>query len=195
MFYDLEGLNSITYSIMSIVPLLWALRREKYALTLYESNSHIIKDFYEDIDVMPVLEDLISMMFCTTTEMEKRYCSGFTSMTWGGTVPGKSLRWAYDEITDINDRSDRIVFIFSDFVLTQPGEDNQQNIENYQIIEKMLDHGVRICACVSPLANKSIFRPYTRQCLNEMNRLGVYMADTYRPSAFLDQASEFISHV
>jgi hypothetical protein len=195
MFYDLEGLNSITYSIMSIVPLLWALRREKYALTLYESNSHIIKDFYEDIDVMPVLEDLISMMFCTTTEMEKRYCSGFTSMTWGGTVPGKSLKWAYDEITDINDRSDRIVFIFSDFVLTQPGEDNQQNIENYQIIEKMLDHGVRICACVSPLANKSIFRPYTRQCLNEMNRLGVYMADTYRPSAFLDQASEFISHV
>ena len=195
MFYDLEGLNSITYSVMSIVPLLWALRREKYALTLYESNSHIVKDFYEEIDVMPVLEDLISMMFCTTTEMEKRYCSGFTSMTWGGTVPGKSLKWAYDEITDINDRSDRMVFIFSDFVLTQPGEENDQNTENYQVIERMLDQGVRVCACVSPLARKSIFRPYTKKSLIEMEKLGVYMADTYRPSAFLDQANEFISEV
>ena len=195
MFYDLEGLNSITYSIMSIVPLLWGLRREKYALTLYESNSHIVKDFYEEIDVMPVLDDLISMMFCTTTEMEKRYCSGFTSMTWGGTVPGKSLKWAYDEITDINDRSDRLVFIFSDFVLTQPGEENPQNTENIQVLERMIDQGVRVCACVSPLAHKSIFRPYTRRSIDDMAKLGIYMADTYRPSFFLDQVNEFISQV
>ncbi len=193
MFYDLEGLNSITYSIMSMVPLIWGLRREKYALTLYESNSHIVKDFYEEVDMMPIAEDLISMMFCTTTEMEKRYCQGFTSMTWGGTVPGKSLKWAYDEITSINDRSDRLVFIFSDFVLTQPGENTQQNSENYEILQKMIDQGVRVCACVSPLARKSIFRPYTKQSLAEMEKLGIFMADTYRPSNFLDQANEFIS--
>ena len=193
MFYDLEGLNSITYSVMSIVPLLYALRREKYALTLYESNSHIIKDFYEEIDVIPVLDDLISMMFCTTTEMEKRYCNGFTSMTWGGTVPGKSLKWAFDEITDINDRSDRMVFIFSDFVLTQPGEETPEKTENYQILERMMDQGVRVCACVSPLAHKSIFKPYTKRSLEDMEKLGIFIADTYRPSSFLDQANEFIS--
>ncbi|MCB2173107.1 hypothetical protein KQH65_10250 [archaeon] len=193
MFYDLEGLNSITYSVMSMVPLIWGLRREKYALTLYESNSHIIKDFYEEVDMLPIAEDLISMMFCTTTEMEKRYTHGFTSMTWGGTVPGKSLKWAYDEITSINDRSDRMVFIFSDFVLTQPGENTEQNSENYEILQKMLDQGVRVCACVSPLARKSIFRPYTKQSLAEMEQLGIFMANTYRPSDFLDQANEFIS--
>ena len=193
MFYDLEGLNSITYSVMSMVPLIWGLRREKYALTLYESNSHIVKDFYEEVDMMPIAEDLISMMFCSTTEMEKRYCHGFTSMTWGGTVPGKSLQWAYDEITSINDRSDRMVFIFSDFVLTQPGENTPQNTENYEILQKMMDQGVRVCACVSPLARKSIFRPYTKQSLADMDKLGIFMADTYRPSNFLEQANEFIS--
>lgn len=193
MFYDLEGLNSITYSVMSMVPLLWGLRRERYALTLYESNSHIVKDFYDEINIMPVLEDLISMMFCTTTEMEKKYCGGFTNMTWGGTVPGKSLKWAYDEITSINDRSDRMVFIFSDFVLNQPGEETPQNNENYQILEKMMNQGVRVCACVSPLAKKSIFKPYTNRSLTDMKKLGIHMADTYRPSKFLEQATEFIN--
>ncbi len=193
MFYDLEGLNSITYSVMSMVPLLWGLRRERYALTLYESNSHIVKDFYDEINIMPVLEDLISMMFCTTTEMEKKYCGGFTNMTWGGTVPGKSLKWAYDEITSINDRSDRMVFIFSDFVLNQPGEETPQNTENYQILEKMMNQGVRVCACVSPLAKKSIFKPYTNRSLRDMKKLGIHMADTYRPSKFLEQATEFIN--
>lgn len=193
MFYDLEGLNSITYSVTSMVPLLWGLRRERYALTLYESNSHIVKDFYDEINIMPVLEDLISMMFCTTTEMEKKYCGGFTNMTWGGTVPDKSLKWAYDEITSINDRSDRMVFIFSDFVLNQPGEETPQNTENYQILEKMMNQGVSVCACVSPLAKKSIFKPYTNRSLSDMKKLGIHMTDTYRPSKFLKQATEFIN--
>ena len=114
-------------------------------------------------------------------------------MTWGGTVPDKSLKWAYDEITDINDRSDRMVFIFSDFVLTQPGEETEEKTENYQILERMLDHGVRVCACVSPLAHKSIFKPYTKRSISDMEKLGIFMADTYRPSTFLDQANEFIS--
>lgn len=194
MFYDLEGLNSITYSVMSMVPLMYGLRHEKYSLILYESNSHIVKDFYEEIDVMPILDDIISMMFCTTTEMEKKYCHGFTNMTWGGTVPGKSLKWAYDEITNINDRSDRIVFIFSDFVLAQPGEQSDQNIENYQILENMINQGVRVCACISPLVKKSIFRPYTKQSLSDMEKLGINMINTYSPSKFLDEANEFISN-
>jgi len=30
-FYDLEGINSISYSIMSMIPLLWGLRNEKFS--------------------------------------------------------------------------------------------------------------------------------------------------------------------
>ncbi len=192
MFYDLEGINSICYSVLSMVPLMWGLRREKYGLCLYESNSHIVKDLYEEINIMPALEDLISMVTMTTTEMEKRFSGGLSKMTWGGTVPGKSLQWAYEQITDISDRSDRLVFIFSDFVLTQPGELTEENEQNYHIIERMVDLGVRVCACVSPLAHKSIFRPYTHESLNKMKKLGIRQVDTYKPSSFLEEAQSFI---
>ena len=193
MFYDLEGINSISYSIMSLVPLLWGLRREKFSLCLYESNTHIVKDFYEEVNVIPILEDLVSMMFLTTTEMEKRYSRGLNSMTWGGTLPGQSLQWAYDEITDISDRGDRMVFIFSDFVLTQPGEETQESKDNYKILQRMTDMGARVCACVSPLAHKSIFKPYTQRSLEEMKELGITMIETYKPSKFLEDVQKFIS--
>jgi len=192
MFYDLEGVNSISYSVISMVPLMWGLRREKYGLCLYESNSHIVKDLYEEINVTPVLEELISMVTMTTTEIEKRFSGGLSKATWGGTVPGKSLQWAHDEITDIGDRSDRIVFIFSDFVLTQPGELTEENEQNYHILEKMVDAGVRVCACVSPLAHKSIFRPYTKESLKRMKDIGIRQLETYKPSVFLDEAQGFI---
>jgi hypothetical protein len=192
MFYDLEGINSISYSVLSMVPLIWGLRREKYGLCLYESNSHVIKDFFEEANLNNVMEDLITMVTMTTTEMERKFSGGFTSMTWGGTVPGKSLQWAYDEITDISERSDRIVFIFSDFVLTQPGEATEQNTQNYHVLERMTELGVRVCACVSPLARKSIFRPYTKESFEQLKRIGVKMIDTYKPSKFLDEVHEFI---
>ena len=192
MFYDLEGVNSISYSVISMVPLMWGLRREKYGLCLYESNSHIVKDLYEEINVTPVLEELISMVTMTTTEIEKRFSGGLSKATWGGTVPGKSLQWAHDEITDIGDRSYRIVFIFSDFVLTQPGELTEENEQNYHILEKMVDAGVRVCACVSPLAHKSIFRPYTKESLKRMKDIGIRQLETYKPSVFLDEAQGFI---
>ena len=192
MFYDLEGINSISYSVLSMVPLMWGLRREKYGLCLYESNSHVVKDLYEEINIMPALEDLVNMVTMTTTEMEKRFSGGLSKRTWGGTVPGKSLQWAYDQITEISDRSDRIVFIFSDFVLTQPGEVTEENLQNYYILERMVDLGVRVCACVSPLAHKSIFRPYTNESLKKMKQIGIHQMDTYRPSVFLYEAQNFI---
>lgn len=192
MFYDLEGINSISYSVLSLVPLMWGLRREKHGLCLYESNSHIVKDLYEEINIMPALEDLIGMVTMTTTEMEKRFSGGLSKMTWGGTVPGKSLQWAYDQITDISDRSDRLVFIFSDFVLTQPGEMTEENEQNYYILERMVNLGVRVCACVSPLAQKSIFRPYTSESLHRLKKIGIRRVDTYKPSSFLEEAQSFI---
>ena len=195
MFYDLEGINSISYSVLSLVPLMWGLRREKHGLCLYESNSHIIKDLYEEINIMPALEDLIGMVTMTTTEMEKRFSGGLSKMTWGGTVPGKSLQWAYEEITDISDRSDRLVFIFSDFVLTQPGEMTEENEQNYYILERMVDLGVRVCACVSPLAHKSIFRPYTSESLHRLKKIGIRRVDTYKPSSFLEEAQSFIEEL
>jgi hypothetical protein len=192
MFYDLEGINSINYSILSLVPLMWGLKREKWGLTLYESNSHIIKDLYDDYNMEPILEDLVLMVTSTTTEMERKFSGGKGRSTWGGTVPGKSLQWAFEEITEINDRSDRIVFIFSDFVLSEPGQETQETLENYKILERMIDMGVRICACISPLAHKSLFRTYTKGTIDKLKKMGIFMVDTYSPTKFLDEAQKFI---
>jgi hypothetical protein len=192
MFYDLEGINSINYSILSLVPLMWGLKREKWGLTLYESNSHIIKDLYDDYNMEPILEDLVLMVTSTTTEMERKFSGGKGTSTWGGTVPGKSLQWAFEQITDINDRSDRIVFIFSDFVLSEPGQETQETIENYRILERMIDMGVRVCACISPLAHKSLFKTYTKGTIDKLKKMGIFMADTYSPTKFLDEAQKFI---
>ncbi len=85
-----------------------------------------------------------------------------------------------------------MVFIFSDFVLTQPGEETKESRENYRILQRMTDMGVRVCACVSPLAHKSIFKPYTQRSITEMRKLGITLIDTYKPSDFLEEVQKFM---
>jgi hypothetical protein len=195
MFYDYEGINSINYSILSMIPLMWGLRKEKWGLTLFESNSHIIKDLYDDYNMEPILEDLILMITNTTTEMEKKFSGGKSSSNWGGTVPGKSIKWAFDQITDVNDRSDRMLFIFSDFVLSEPGKVTNEILENYRILERMKNLGVSICACVSPLAYKSLFHSYSKLTLEKLEQMEIFLANTYSPHNFLEQAQKFIDNI
>jgi len=192
MFYDLEGINSINYSVMSLAPLIWALRRESYGLVLYESNSHVVKDVMEDADTEGIIEELIYMITYNTTEMERRFGRTTGSLTWGGTVPQKSLSWAYDQLVDLNERSERLCFMFSDFVLSDPGTETEDSLRNYATIEKMIDQEIRVMACVSPLAEKEIFKPYTEQAINNLRKIGCFIAYTSTPSEFIDEAQKFI---
>ena len=195
MFYDYEGINSINYSVLSLVPLMWGLRRDKYGLILYESNSHIIKELTDERDIEPILEELIGMITSTTTEMEKRFKSTTDSATWGGTVPNKSLQWAYDQLTEASDRSEKICFIFSDFVLTEPVKETTESLQNYALIEKMKNDGVHVLACVSPLAYKDIFRPYTISAIEKLRKIRCSIAETYRSSTFLEMTHAFINEI
>jgi len=195
MFYDYEGINSINYSVLSLIPLMWGLRRDKYGLILYESNSHIIKELTDEKDIEPILEELIGMITSTTTEMEKRFKGTTDSATWGGTVPNKSLQWAYDQLTEASDRSEKICFIFSDFVLTEPGKETTESLQNYALIEKMKNDGVHVLACISPLAYKDIFRPYTISAIEKLRKIGCPIAETYRPSTFLEMTHAFIDEM
>ena len=195
MFYDLEGINSVNYSILSLIPLMWGLRNDKWGLILYESNSHVIKDLSDEMDLEPVLEQLLDMITMTTTQMEFRFRGTMDGSTWGGTVPNKSIQWAYDQLTEASERSDRICFYFSDFVLTDPGKDNDENKQNYEVIRRMLDDGIRVFAGISPLANKEIFRPYTASSIDRLRKIGVPMAETYFPSQFLERAQTFLDEI
>jgi hypothetical protein len=195
MFYDYEGMNSINYSILSLVPLMWGLRRDKYGLILYESNSHVMKELTDERDIEPILEELIEMITSTTTEMEKRFKGTADSSTWGGTVPNKSLQWGYDQLIESGDRSEKICFIFSDFVLTEPGKETPESLKNYALVEKMINEGIHVLACVSPLAYRDIFRPYAISSINKLRNIGCPIAETYRPSNFLEMIQLFIDEL
>jgi hypothetical protein len=147
------------------------------------------------MDLEPVLEQLLDMITMTTTQMEFRFRGTVDGSTWGGTVPNKSIQWAYDQLIDVSERSDRICFYFSDFVLTDPSKDSDENKHNYEVIQKMLNDGIRVFAGVSPLAHKEIFRPYTASAINRLMKIGVPMGDTYIPSQFLEKAHAFLDEV
>jgi hypothetical protein len=195
MFYDFEGINSINYSILSLIPLMWGLRNDKWGLILYESNSHIIKDLTDEKDLELILENLISMITATTTQMEYKFRGTMDGSTWGGTVPNKSLKWAHEELSQASEKSDRICFIFSDFVLSDPGRIDSETRENYKTIESIVDEGIRVLAGISPLAHREIFRPYTSTAIDSLSKIGVPMIETYYPSEFLDRVHSFLNEV
>lgn len=192
MFYDLEGLNSIHYSLLSLIPLMWALRRERYGLVLFESNSHILKNLFEDRDAEQLIEILISLVISTTSEVERDFGRTKDSQFWGGTVPNKSLSWALEQLEGIRDRSERVCFFFSDLALEEPGTDEPEKLENYEIIEKMVKMGVRVIVCVSPLAHSDLFAPYTEPVLSRIRKTGCEILETKRPSQFLEDVQSLL---
>ena len=193
MFYELDGLTSIHYSVLSLVPLLWSLRKESFGLIMYESNSHVQKSIREDRDVDDIVDDLLVLITSTTAEVEKSIRGTRGTRTWGGTVPTTSLRWAMRQLEESDARTDRICFYFSDFVLQDPGD--KPHVENYEIIGRMVEQGIRVVACVSPLANGKIFSPYTRETLVRVEAAGAEVIETSTPSDFLEGLQVFLEKI
>jgi len=187
MFYELEGLNSIQYSILSLIPLMWALRHERYGLVLFESNGHVLKEIFEYKDEMQLIDTLLTLVTSTTTELEKNIGGTKSSQYWGGTVPNTSLKWGFEKLDEIRDRSEKICFFFSDFALEEPGTEQPDKLENYGIMEEMVKRGIHVVACVSPLAYSELFTIYTEPVLSRVKKLGCYMVNTNRPSDFLEE--------
>ncbi|MGD2142508.1 MAG: hypothetical protein PVH79_03385 [Candidatus Bathyarchaeota archaeon] len=184
MFYELDGLTSIHYSILSLVPLLWSLRKERYGLIFYESNSHIQKELHEEGDVEDILDNLLLMITASTGDVEKNIRGSRGSQAWGGTVPTMSLKWALEQLESSGERLGRICLYFSDFVLQDPSE--APRLENYALVEKMVAQGIKVIACVSPLAHGKIFSPYTKEALMRFRGAGANIIETGKPSDFLE---------
>jgi len=190
MFYELEGLTSIHYSVLSLVPLLWSLRQEKYGLIFYESNSHIQKDLQEELDADEIIDALLLLVTASTGDVERSIRGTRGAQTWGGTVPTMSLKWATDQLEASGERMDRICFYFSDFVLQDPSDAPQ--LENYRLIGRMVGQGMSVVACVSPLANGKIFSPYTKDTLERVRQAGAKIIETGKPLIFLEEVQDLL---
>ena len=193
MFYQNEGLSSIHYSIMSLVPLLWSLRNEKYGLIFYESNSHVQKDIHDEINIDHLLDKMLLLVTSSTNDVEKSFRGSQGSQTWGGTVPNKSLEWALDQFDEVSERTDRICFYFSDFVLKDPDANAARQSEIFTMIDGMMGQGIHVVACVSPVAKSDLFHPYTKEVLESIKETGTRMIETYKPSDFLEEVQAFFA--
>jgi len=101
---------------------------------------------------------------------------------------GVSMRaWQLEES---DARTDKICFYFSDFVLQYPGD--KPPVESHEIIGRMVEQGMRVVACVSPLAGGRIFSPYTREPLLRVEAAGAEIIETSTPSDFLEGLQVFL---
>jgi len=80
------------------------------------------------------------------------------------------------------DRSEKICFIFSDFAFGDPEES-----EEYQAIQAMIERGIRVFACVSPLALDERLRGYVEPILLKLRRMGCEVLTTTEPRDFLQK--------
>lgn len=191
MFYSLKGVNSIQFSILCLAPLLYALRREKYGLVLYESNSHVLKSLGDEADYDRLLDILVSLLGSTTTDVERGFMGSTGGYTWGGTVPNMSLRWAVNQLLEDASRSDRLCFLFSDFVFDDSNEDSGSR-GPYEAVDRLIKNGVRVSVCVSPLAYSDLFQKYSKPALARLKGLGCEVLGTENPFAFLEEVQGFI---
>ena len=191
MFYSLRGINSIQFSILCLVPLLYALRRENYGLVLYESNSHVLKSLGDEADYERLMDLLIGLLGSTTTDVERGLMGSSGGYTWGGTVPNMSLRWAVNQLLEDSSKSDKLCFIFSDFVFDDSNEESGSR-GAYDAIEKLVKSGVRVSACVTPLAYSDLFSKHSKPTLAKLRRLGCEIIETSKPLSFLEEVQRFI---
>jgi len=186
-----EALNSIQYSVLCLIPLLYAFRRERYGLTLFESNTHVIKDLYMLKDEDELIEDLLFLATSTCTEAQRRF--GGEVGEWGGTVPGASIRWMRDQLNSIRDRSEKMCFIFSDFQIEETDKSaKQKSAENYDILRRMNSEGMRVFACASPLSYDSRFESYTEAPLEKLKEAECEIFSTKDAREFLESVKEAV---
>jgi len=100
-----------------------------------------------------------------------------------------------EQLDSSGDRTERICFYFGDFVLEDPGVTPVEKMDIFKILERMLERGIHVVACVSPLASGEIFSPYSENVLELLRELGCEEIETFRPSDFLDGVQAFMESI
>jgi len=173
--------RSINKTVLALIPLIHALRGLKFGLAFFESNTHIVKELHDEKDEDQILSTLLFLATASEVELWKDFWSKKKDQRiYGGTAPNMSLIWARSQLSGLLDRSVKICFIFSDFMFTESTES-----EEYQTIKSMLEQGIKVVACVSPLALNEKLREHAIPILSSLGRLGCEIILTTTPRDFL----------
>jgi len=93
MYEEHEKAKSIQYSVLALIPLMYALRRIRYGLALFESNTHVMKDLFETRDEAQLADTLLYFATSHPDEVRKRFWNGEYNgqmcqlFCWGGNSP------------------------------------------------------------------------------------------------------------
>lgn len=190
-----SGINSLQYTAMSLIPLLWIFRKEKYGVAFFESNTHVIKDLLEEKDEDKIIDIVLDTAVSKSFDLQKSFLpSRFQSETrvaseWGGTVPNSGLRWASDKLVKIRDRSVRTCYLFTDAIFEDPEADPEEaakKAENYEIIRDMVNRGIRVFVCLSPVAYEERHKKYVDPTTEKLKETGCELLLAKDPVKFLE---------
>lgn len=192
MHFELNGISSMHYSILCLVPLVFAFRLQNYGLALFESNTHVIKEMYEERDWDTIVDTLISLIPMSCTDMQKKFATDVSPDEWGGTVPNSSLSWTNEQLKLAKKKSSKFCFVFSDFQFEEPDVEDPKRAENYRLMKEMVDEGIKVFACVSPVTYLSKFTPFSQPVLEKMKETGCEILSVANPRNFLENVRDII---
>ncbi len=192
MYIPYENTRSISYTMLALIPLIHALRRMKYGLAFFESNTHVIKDLFTEKTEDDIIDTLLFLGTSPAEDIWKRLWMRREKgeRTWGGTSPYMSLMWANDQFKKIQDRSIKVCFIFSDFAFQ-----NAQESEEYKTVRSMLEHGVKVFACVPPFGSNEKLKEYVSPIVTNFRRLGCEFITVKEPRDFLQRLDPLLNRL
>jgi len=188
------GVTSIQFSTLPLVPMVYAFRKERYGVALFESNTHVLKDILETRDEGELIDSVLEVAVSTSGELQRKFAysekAEGSDGQWGGTVPNSGLRWAREQLRGLRDRSEKYCFVFTDCVFEDPSakpEEAARQAENYEIVQQMIEmEGVKVVFGVSPVANEPRHKKYSEPTMHKLAEGGCEILSTKDPIKFLD---------
>jgi len=195
-----SGVTSIQFSALSLVPMIYAFRKERYGIALFESNTHVLKDTFEPKGEEELIDSILDAAVSTSGELQRKFAYAEKTHPgegqWGGTVPNSGLKWARDQLRMLRDRSEKYCFVFTDCVFEDPSakpEEAAKQAENYEIVRQMIgEESATVVFGVSPVAHEPRHKKYSEPTIQKMAEAGCEILSTRDPINFLDGIRKLI---
>jgi Mg-chelatase subunit ChlD len=115
--------EKLAYMAICVTMLVYGLRKDEVAVTYFESDTHVLKNINEDIDLEQLADDLLSV--------EAR----------GGTVVKRALEWARTQFKEKSGSREKLNVLFTDAEIF----DLQEAVEELRIMRSMGVDFILVC--------------------------------------------------
>jgi len=115
--------EKLAYMAICVTMLVYGLRKDEIAVTYFESDTHVLKNINEDIDLEQLADELLSVK------------------ARGGTVVKRALEWARTQFKEKSGSREKLNILFTDAEIF----DLQQAVEELRIMRSMGVDFILVC--------------------------------------------------